>query len=251
MAHITPERFPLPSTMPSWPSELSDCALGAYLDSRWATHSAPTVEFMTPAEIHQRYGTHQNIVGGGWLKACARGRTDDTTLVARARPGDRQASAMGYAVGGQRVRLVAACATDRLRQYLPARHPALHRRRQLAGRPNEGDAGNGALMRNLPVALATLGDDARFERWTLGAMPLHPPPSAVGRRHARRSCRIVSLAAAGRRAGRAARDRALAGQRAPGFSIRALPRPGPAATWSTQCRPCCTTSLSRATSRRA
>lgn len=32
---------------------------------------------------------------------------------------------------------------------------------------HEGDAGNGACMRNLPVALATLGNDAQFERWTL------------------------------------------------------------------------------------
>jgi ADP-ribosyl-[dinitrogen reductase] hydrolase len=33
--------------------------------------------------------------------------------------------------------------------------------------PNEGDAGNGACMRNLPVALATLGDTQAFDRWTL------------------------------------------------------------------------------------
>jgi ADP-ribosyl-[dinitrogen reductase] hydrolase len=32
---------------------------------------------------------------------------------------------------------------------------------------NDGDAGNGACMRNLPVALATLGNEAEFESWTL------------------------------------------------------------------------------------
>ena len=37
----------------------------------------------------------------------------------------------------------------------------------LAGPPCDGDGGNGALMRNLPVALATLGDDAAFERVSL------------------------------------------------------------------------------------
>jgi ADP-ribosyl-[dinitrogen reductase] hydrolase len=33
--------------------------------------------------------------------------------------------------------------------------------------PNEGDGGNGACVRNLPVALATLDDDDRFSRWTI------------------------------------------------------------------------------------
>jgi ADP-ribosyl-[dinitrogen reductase] hydrolase len=37
----------------------------------------------------------------------------------------------------------------------------------LDGGSNEGDAGNGALMRNLPVVLATLGDEERFERVSL------------------------------------------------------------------------------------
>ena len=32
---------------------------------------------------------------------------------------------------------------------------------------SEYHAGNGAAMRNLPVALATLGDDAAFERWSV------------------------------------------------------------------------------------
>jgi ADP-ribosyl-[dinitrogen reductase] hydrolase len=36
----------------------------------------------------------------------------------------------------------------------------------LAAPPNEGDAGNGACMRNLPLALATLNDDAAFNRAT-------------------------------------------------------------------------------------
>jgi ADP-ribosyl-[dinitrogen reductase] hydrolase len=37
----------------------------------------------------------------------------------------------------------------------------------LSGPPNDGDGGNGAAMRNLPVALATLGDRAAFERLSI------------------------------------------------------------------------------------
>jgi ADP-ribosyl-[dinitrogen reductase] hydrolase len=37
----------------------------------------------------------------------------------------------------------------------------------LAGPVSDGDGGNGALMRNLPAALVTLGDDAAFERVSL------------------------------------------------------------------------------------
>ena len=35
------------------------------------------------------------------------------------------------------------------------------------GPPSDGDAGNGALMRNLPAVLATLGDDEAFRRISL------------------------------------------------------------------------------------
>jgi ADP-ribosyl-[dinitrogen reductase] hydrolase len=37
----------------------------------------------------------------------------------------------------------------------------------MAAVPNEGDAGNGACIRTLPVALATLACDERFRTWTL------------------------------------------------------------------------------------
>ncbi len=48
--------------------------------------------------------------------------------------------------------------------------------------PGEGDAGNGACMRNLPVALATLGDDQTFAGWTLAQCHLthnHPLSDAA------------------------------------------------------------------------
>src|SRR3990167_3962262 len=54
--------------------------------------------------------------------------------------------------------------------------------RSLSGPYNAGDGGNGALMRNLPVVLATLGDDAAFERLSIAQARLthhHPLSDAA------------------------------------------------------------------------
>jgi len=153
--------------MSSWPFELSDCALGAYLGFALGDALGATVEFMTPAEIHRQYGTHQNIIGAGWLKLPRGSVTDDTTM----------SLALGQAIvehAGWDMRSVADAFVSWLRARPIDVGNTCRRGIQryiadgsLAGWPNEGDAGNGALMRNLPVALATRSDDARFERWTL------------------------------------------------------------------------------------
>jgi ADP-ribosyl-[dinitrogen reductase] hydrolase len=52
----------------------------------------------------------------------------------------------------------------------------------LAGPLSDGDGGNGALMRNLPAALATLGDDAAFKRVSLAQAHVthhHPASDAA------------------------------------------------------------------------
>jgi ADP-ribosyl-[dinitrogen reductase] hydrolase len=52
----------------------------------------------------------------------------------------------------------------------------------LQGPYNPGDGGNGALMRNLPAVLATLGDDAAFERLSIAQAHLthhHPLSDAA------------------------------------------------------------------------
>jgi ADP-ribosyl-[dinitrogen reductase] hydrolase len=52
----------------------------------------------------------------------------------------------------------------------------------LEGPLNEGDAGNGALMRNLPVVLATLGDDARMAQASIAQAHIthhHPQSDAA------------------------------------------------------------------------
>lgn len=153
--------------MPAWPSDLSDRALGAYLGFALGDALGATVEFMTPGEIHQRYGTHQNIIGGGWLKLARGAVTDDTTMslalgdaIAAHPEWDMHAVADSF-ISWFRSRPVDCGNTCRrgIQRYIADR--------SLAGWPNEGDAGNGAVMRNLPVVLATLGDAERFDRWTL------------------------------------------------------------------------------------
>ena len=146
---------------------LLDRALGAYLGLALGDALGATVEFMTRTEIAARYGEHNRIVGGGWLNLKPGQVTDDT--------------AMSLALGRALIRsdgfdLKMVC--EEFAAWFRSRPPDIGntcRRgisRYLANGEmqkdyGEGDAGNGACMRNLPVALATLGAAADFERWTL------------------------------------------------------------------------------------
>ncbi len=157
------------------PSAVYDRALGAYLGLALGDALGATVEFMTPREITLHFakqgGVHRHIIGGGWLKL-ARGQvTDDTTMSLalgaallqgqrEGRPFDTRLIAEAF-VGWWRGKPVDCGNTCRrgIQRYL--------RDGSLAGPQQDGDGGNGALMRNLPVALATLGDDALFEQVSL------------------------------------------------------------------------------------
>ncbi len=151
----------------SWPVDVLDRALGAYLGLALGDALGATVEFMTPREIQARHGVHREIVGGGWLRLPRGAVTDDTTMalalgeaIIDAKGWNLERVADGFAQW-LRSRPVDCGNTCRrgIRRYL------LHG--SLAGEPSEGDGGNGALMRNLPVVLATLNDDAARHRWTL------------------------------------------------------------------------------------
>ena len=97
----------------------------------------------------------------------------------------------------------------------------LHAGGTLEGTPQDGDAGNGAAMRMVPVALLALGDrsSSTGSPWSRAA---HAPQPALGRRlPARRRARPARLpravaAPAPRRRGRARRGRAA-------LPLRALP----------------------------
>lgn len=142
-------------------------ALGAYLGLAVGDALGATVEFMTPREIAHRYGVHDKIIGGGWLKLKAGQVTDDTEM----------SLALGRAIvdsGGFDLKAVAESFAAWLRKRPPDVGNTCRRgiRRylldgSLEAPPNPGDAGNGACMRNLPVVLATLGDAEGFTRHTL------------------------------------------------------------------------------------
>jgi ADP-ribosyl-[dinitrogen reductase] hydrolase len=142
-------------------------ALGAYLGLAVGDALGATVEFMTPREIHDRYGIHRKIIGGGWLKLEPGQITDDTGMSLAL--GDAIISSQGF-----NTKTAADAFVDWLRSK-PVDCGATCRRGirrymlngSLEAPPNEGDAGNGACMRNLPLVLATLGDDKKFAGETL------------------------------------------------------------------------------------
>ncbi|MCM2341709.1 ADP-ribosyl-[dinitrogen reductase] hydrolase [Rhodoferax sp.] len=174
-------------------SDLHDRALGAYLGFAIGDALGATVEFMRPREIAARYGVHREIIGGGWLKL-ARGQvTDDTTMSlalgdallqggCSAFPGDaRVDDRLIRGIGDAYVRWFKSKPVDcgntcrrGIMRYM--------RDGTLAGAPNPGDGGNGALMRNLPAVLATLGDDTAFARLSIAQSHLthhHPLSDAA------------------------------------------------------------------------
>jgi ADP-ribosyl-[dinitrogen reductase] hydrolase len=137
-------------------------AEAAYLGLALGDALGATVEFMTPREIRGQFGIHRDICGGGWLKLKPGKVTDDTTM----------SLALGEAIlaeGGEVKPLSCAHAFDNWMRGKPVDIGNTVRRNLVAfrqsGNPeapaSEHDAGNGAAMRILPVALATLqrGDD--------------------------------------------------------------------------------------------
>ncbi len=134
--------------------------IGAYLGLAVGDALGATVEFMTPREIQAQYGVHDTIRGGGWLNLKRGQVTDDTTM----------ALALGRSIletGGVDAHATVR-AFDNWMRGKPVdightvRRGIIHFRRtgESSVPENEYDAGNGACMRTLPVALATRGLDA-------------------------------------------------------------------------------------------
>lgn len=174
-------------------NNLYDRALGAYLGFAIGDALGATVEFMRPREIAARYGVHRDIIGGGWLRL-ARGQvTDDTTM----------SLALGDALlqGGSQALRQHAQGDDTLIRHIGDAYVRWFKSKPvdcgntcrrgitrylregtLEGPYSPGDGGNGALMRNLPTVLATLGDDAAFERLSIAQAHLthhHPLSDAA------------------------------------------------------------------------
>ena len=137
---------------------LFDHALGAYLGLAIGDALGATVEFMLPREIAHQYGVHKEIIGGGWLKLEAGQVTDDTEmslalgralLAANGWNGRVVAEAFVAWLKSGPVDIGNTCRRGIRRYMLEG---------TLSGPVNNGDGGNGAAMRILPVVLATLND---------------------------------------------------------------------------------------------
>lgn len=145
-------------------SDIEERAVAAYLGLAIGDALGATVEFMTPREIRAQYGVHDTIRGGGWLNLRSGDVTDDTTM----------ALALGEAIL-ERGRIEAdavGAAFDRWMRGKPVdigntvRRGILRFRKtgETVSPPSEHDAGNGACMRVLPVALATINHDRETVR---------------------------------------------------------------------------------------
>ena len=131
-------------------------AQAAYLGLAVGDALGATLEFMTPREIRETYSLHRNIIGGGWLRLQRGHVTDDTQM----------SLALGRAIldkGEFQVRAAAEAFSIWMRSKPvdignTVRRGIVHYRStgETEVQANEHDAGNGACMRSLPIALLTL-----------------------------------------------------------------------------------------------
>ncbi|WP_211222851.1 ADP-ribosyl-[dinitrogen reductase] hydrolase [Paludibacterium yongneupense] len=146
---------------------LRERVLGAYIGFAVGDALGAPVEFLTEQEIRMLHGTLCDMVGGGWLRLRPGQVTDDTQMCLALGDAIEQAGGWNLSVaaehflGWYRSKPVDIGNTCRrgIARYL--------RDGSLESPFSEGDAGNGAVMRNLPLAVLTLGDDEAFARFTL------------------------------------------------------------------------------------
>jgi ADP-ribosyl-[dinitrogen reductase] hydrolase len=142
---------------PPWEIPHIGLGIAAYLGLAIGDALGATVEFLTPNEIRHQHGVHRDITGGGWLHLKAGRVTDDTTM----------SLALGESIlaSGCVDAHAAATAFDAWMRAKPVDIGNTVRRNLITfrktGNPeapaSEHDAGNGAAMRLLPVALACYG----------------------------------------------------------------------------------------------
>ena len=134
-------------------------ARAAFLGLALGDALGATTEFMTPMEIRNQYKVHRTIIGGGWLHLKPGRVTDDTEMslcVARAivDRGEWELSAIADNfvawMKGKPIDIGSTCRKG-IRDYLL--------NGTLEQPYSDNDAGNGALMRLLPTALYTFGDE--------------------------------------------------------------------------------------------
>ena len=162
-----------PARSIAWPtgplvaSTLAARARGAYLGLAIGDALGATVEFMTAAEIRAQHGTHQDLSGGGWLKLKPGQVTDDTQMSLAL--GGAIIDSGGWELGAIAERWVAWLRSKPVDVGNTCRRgiTRVMRGGGLESPPSEGDAGNGALMRNLPTVLFASHDDELLVRLSL------------------------------------------------------------------------------------
>lgn len=135
-------------------------AQGAYLGLAVGDALGATLEFLTPREIREQHGVHRDIKGGGWLRLRKGQVTDDTEM----------SLALGEAIlsrGAVEAEAIAAAFSSWMGRrprdigHTVRRGIARYRQTGQAQVPHSvQDAGNGACMRSVPIALCTLGAGA-------------------------------------------------------------------------------------------
>ncbi len=147
--------------------DIRNRAEAAFLGLALGDALGATVEFMTPGEISAKYGCLKEIIGGGWLKLKAGQVTDDTQMslcIARAIDASNgwslEAVAENFSawLRSKPVDIGDTCRRG-IRNYML--------KGILESPVNHWDAGNGACMRMLPVALFTLGDDQLLNKYAI------------------------------------------------------------------------------------
>jgi len=142
--------------MTGFTDSITDRAIAAYLGLAIGDALGATVEFMNPREIQHQYGKHENIVGSGWLKLKKGQVTDDTDM----------ALALGDAIFNSDGIDAEAIARS-FDQWLHSKPVDVgntvrrgiinFRMKGLTSVVASEDAGNGACMRLIPMALYTFG----------------------------------------------------------------------------------------------
>ncbi len=141
-----------------------DRARAALLGGAVGDALGATTEFMTPAQIRDRFGVLREIVGGGWLKLPPGQVTDDTEMtlciargIVRSERWDLAPIAERFAhwLSGDPADVGATCRRG-IEEYME--------KGRLEAPLDERGAGNGAAMRVAPVALYTLGNEKLLSR---------------------------------------------------------------------------------------
>lgn len=143
-------------------------ALGAYLGLACGDALGATVEFLTKSEISRQFGVHRHLKGGGWLRLAPGQVTDDTemsvwlgrAIIKSGGVWDLKTVAEHF---GAWLKGVPADVGDTTRRGI--RNFIM--KGEMVSPLSDMSGGNGAAMRNLPVVIASLGDEEAMVRWSL------------------------------------------------------------------------------------